>query len=176
MSPVDQSRNHVGQAAAVALVSIVVLALALFATAVLIHASTKKDNSGVRLGDRTFQAGNAEKKAQLIAETGPIPYPDVSGRNERPIFLQHLGQDPEKGWYAFLAYPSTKSADCPWEWVASKEQFRAKCDHSLTLPADGEGVQQFRVTVKDGDLEVDLNADAERTTTTAQATTTTTGG
>ena len=130
-----------------------------------------RNSADLNIGDQTFQAGSAEKKAELIAETGPIPYPDVSGRNERPIFLQHLGDDPEEGWYAFLAFPTAKGADCPWEWDADDELFRATCDPDLTAPADGKGVQQFKVTVTDGQLEVDLNAE-ER----AKASTTTTGG
>ncbi|MFN8018229.1 MAG: hypothetical protein U0P45_08905 [Acidimicrobiales bacterium] len=168
MSPVDQSRNHVGRAAAVALVGVIVL----FGGLALVSFGLRNRNSSdLRLGDQTFQAGSAEKKAKLIAKTGPILYADVSGRKDRDMILQHLGTNPDKGWYAFLAAPLDEARDCTWVWKPAEEQFRAKCDPSRTAPADGKGLPQFKVTVNDGDLEVDLNADAR-----TKATTTTTGG
>ena len=172
MSPVDQSRNHVGRAATVALVAIVVLGLGLWLTTVAIG---DRDSPDVRLGDQTFQGGSAERLATEIADRGPILYGDVSGNKDRDIILQHLGDDPETGWYAFLAAPLDEARDCTWEWDADEELFRAACDASLTAPADGEGLTQFPVTVADGRLDVDLNADA-RDTDDVDATTTTTEG
>ena len=43
----------------------------------------------------------------------------------------------------------------------------AKCNEDLTAPADGKGLPQFNVTVEDGRIDVNLNADAATTTTTA---------
>ncbi|MCB1038754.1 MAG: hypothetical protein KDA94_04370, partial [Acidimicrobiales bacterium] len=82
MSPVDQSRAHVGQAAIVALVGVVVLLLAAGAFAIL-NRNTK--SSDLRLGDQTFQGGSAERLAKEIARRGPIFYGDVSGNKERDI-------------------------------------------------------------------------------------------
>ncbi|MEZ5204653.1 MAG: hypothetical protein R2701_09815 [Acidimicrobiales bacterium] len=168
MSPVDQSRAHVGQAAIVALVGVVVLLLAAGAFAIL-NRNTK--SSDLRLGDQTFQGGSAERLAKEIARRGPIFYGDVSGNKERDIILQHLGDDVDEGWYAFRAAPANKPRDCTWEWQADEELFRAKCDESLTAPADGEGLQRYPVKVRDGRLDVDLNAEARQ----AEATTTTGG-
>jgi hypothetical protein len=168
VSPVDQSRNHVGRAATVALVGIVVLALAL---GLVTLALGSRNSADLAIGDQTFKAGSAEKKAKLIEESGPILYADVSGRKDRDMILQHTGDDPEEGWHAFLAAPIDKGRDCTWIWQADEEIFRAKCDQDLTAPADGKGLPQFAVTVKDGQLDVDLNADARK-----QASTTTTGG
>ncbi len=169
MSPVDQSRNHVGRAATVALVGVVVLGLAL---GLVTLALGGRNSTDLNIGDQTFQAGNAEKKAELIAEEGPILYADISGRKDRDMILTHTGDDPETGWHAFLAAPIDKARDCTWEWQADEELFRAKCDEDLTAPADGEGLPQFEVTVVDGQLDVDLNADARA----AASSTTTTGG
>jgi hypothetical protein len=169
MSPVDQSRNHVGRAATVALVSVIVLGLAL---ALVTLAIGSRNSTDLNIGDQTFQAGNAEKKAELIAKDGPVIYADVSGRKDRDMILQHIGTNPEKGWHAFLAAPIDKSRDCTWVWQADEELFRAKCDESLTAPADGKGLPQFKVTVVDGQIDVDLNADARA----AASSTTTTGG
>jgi hypothetical protein len=162
MSPVDQSRGHVGRAAAVAAVGVVVLAIGLGLVTLLLSG---RDSADVRLGDQTFQGGSTERLAREIAERGPIFYGDVSGRKDRDIILQHLGDDPDEGWFAFLAAPIDKARDCTWEWQRDEELFRAKCDESLTAPADGEGLPQFPVTVVDGRIDVDLNADARTSTT-----------
>lgn len=168
MSPVDQSRNHVGRAATVAFVGVAVLAIALGLVTLAIGG---RNSSDLNIGDQTFQAGNAEDKAELIAKDGPILYGDVSGRKDRDMILQHIGNDPEKGWHAFLASPVDKARDCTWIWQPDEEIFRAKCDERLTAPADGKGLPQFPVKVVDGQLDVDLNADAR-----AAASTTTTEG
>lgn len=178
MSPVDQSRNHVGRAAAVAAVGIIVMAIGL---GLVTLAMGGRDSADIRLGDQTFQGGSTERLAAEIADRGPIFYGDVSGRKDRDIILQHLGDDPETGWYAFLAAPIDQARDCTWIWQPDEELFRAKCDESLTAPADGAGLPQFPVTVEDGRIDVDLNADA-RTEADAEAdgadaaTTTTTEG
>jgi hypothetical protein len=166
MSPVDQSRAHVGQAAAVALVAVVLLVLGAGAFALLNRDTPSTD---LRLGDQTFQGGSTERLAKEIAERGPIFYGDVSGNKERDIILQHLGDDPSKGWYAFRAAPVDKDRECTWQWQADEDLFRAKCDESLTAPADGEGLEQFPIKVRDGRLDVDLNAEARAATTTTEA-------
>ena len=181
MSPVDQSRNHVGRAATVALVAIVVLGLGLWFVTLAIGG---RDSPDVRLGDQTFQGGSTERLAAEIDDRGPIIYGDVSGNKDRDIILQHQGDDPETGWYAFLAAPLGEARDCTWQWQPDEELFRARCDESLTAPADGEGLPQFPVTVEDGRLDVDLNADARTEADGAEpdadepdgSTTTTTGG
>ena len=163
MSPVDQSRNHVGKAATVALVSVIVMGLGLWIATVALN---RKPSTSLHLGDQTFQAGNAEDQAGAIAKHGPQLYADVSGRNERPIILQHLGTNPKKGWHAFLAFPPDQDANCGWEWQPKERLFRAACDHHRTAPADGKGLPSFPVTVTDGRLSVDLNAEARKSTTT----------
>lgn len=170
MSPVDQSRNHVGRAAAVALVGVFVLGVALLLVTLALGG---KKSSELNIGDQTFQGGSTERLAKEIDERGPIFYGDVSGRMDRDMILQHLGDDPEKGWHAFLAAPIDKARDCTWQWQPKEQVFRAKCDESLQAPADGQGLPQFKVTVKDGRIDVNLNADAVTSTTAAKTTDTT---
>ena len=165
MSPVDQSRAHVGQAALVALVAVVLLVLGAGAFA-LVNRNTPSGD--LRLGDQTFDGGSTERLAAEIADRGPIFYGDVSGNRERDIILQHLGDDPDEGWYAFRAAPIDKARDCTWRWQPDEELFRAACDESLTAPADGAGLEQFPVTVEDGRIDVDLNAEARAATTTTE--------
>jgi len=167
VSPVGASGNHVGRAALVAGVGIVVL----FAGVGLATLALNGRNSGdLGLGDQTFQGGRTSRLAAEIADRGPIFYGDVSGRRDRDIILQHLGDDDDTGWYAFLAAPVSKGRDCTWQWQRDEERFRAKCDRKLTAPADGAGLPQFEVTVTDGRIDLDLNADA-RTSTSTSATT-----
>ena len=170
MSPVaPSSNNHVGRAAMVALVGIIVLALTLG----LATWSLKGRNSpDLQLGDPTFQGGRTDRLSAEIADRGPIFYGDVSGRRDRDIILQHLGTKEDKGWYAFQAAPLNKGRACTWQWQANEKLFRAKCDRSLIAPADGRGLHQFRVRVGNGRIDVDLNADARTTTTTTTTTTT----
>ncbi|CAN5763536.1 hypothetical protein BH10ACT1_BH10ACT1_08540 [soil metagenome] len=168
MSPVAPSNNHVGRAALVALVGVVVLFAVLGLTTLALKGRNSPD---LQLGDQTFQGGSTSRLSKEIDDRGPIFYGDVSGRKDRDIILQHLGDDEAKGWYAFLAAPVSKSRDCTWQWQADEEIFRAKCDQDLTAPADGKGLPQFKVTVRGGTLDVDLNTDARKTTTA-----TTTGG
>ena len=163
MSPVAPSGSHAGRALLVATVGVVVVLGGLFLASVVLSG---RDSPDVRLGDQTFGGLNADRLAAEIAKRGPILYADVSGEKDRDIILQHLGTDPEKGWYAFLAAPDDKSRACTWQWQPDEELFRAKCDDTLTAPSDGKGLTQFAVTVKDGRVDVDLNADARRRTTT----------
>lgn len=164
VSPVERTRGHAGRALAVSGVAIAVLLLGLWGASVF---TSRQDSFDVGLGDQTFQGGDAERLAAEIDERGPILYPDVSGGGDRDIILQHLGDDPEEGWYAFRAQPVDKGRDCTWEWQEDEELFRARCDESLTAPADGDGLEQFPVEVEDGKLDVDLNHERRATTTDA---------
>jgi len=190
MSPVEPSgRGHVGRAALVSLVAIVLVFAGLWLVTVTLG---KRNSPDLKLGDQTFRVTkDPEGAAREIAERGPLIFSDVSGRKDRDIIVQHLGDDPEEGWYAFDAQPLDRDRGCYWEWQPDEDLFRASCDDGLPAPADGEGLTQYHVTV-DGSVVVDLNyderqqyeaersgtteADAGTTTTTDAGTTTTTAG
>lgn len=160
--PVAPSSRHASRALLVGGVAMVILLGGLWLISVVL---SNRNSVDLRLGDATFQGGDAEGIAEEIAERGPILYPDVSGERSRDIILQHLGDDPGDDWYAFRAQPPDKPRDCTWQWQPDEEQFRARCDRSLTAPADGEGLVRYPVRVVDDKLDADLNA-ADRTTTT----------
>lgn len=168
MSPVERSRRHAGRALAVSGVAVAVIVLLLWAASVF---TSRQSSLDVGLGDQTFQGGDADRLAQEIDDRGPILYPDVSGAGDRDLILQHLGRDPERRWYAFRAQPPDRDRTCTWRWEADEEQFRARCDRSLTAPADGEGLERYPVEVVDGKLDVDLNFDRRPTTTEPTTTT-----
>jgi len=178
VSPVAPSNNHVGRAALVALVGVVVLFLGV---GLATFALRNKNSPDLRLGDQTFQAGTTKDRASEIARHGPFLLGDVSGRKDRDLILQHVGTNPNTGWSAFLAAPLNKPRDCTWVWRPATHDFVAKCDPHLTAPADGAGLPQFQVTITDGRLSVNLNADAKTTpkatrSTTTTGSSTTTGG
>lgn len=168
MSPVAPSNNHVGRAALVALVGVVLLFVGLGLATLALKG---RNSPELRLGDQTFQGGSTDRLAAEIARRGPIVYGDVSGRKDRDMILQHLGDDPDTGWYAFLAAPIDKPRDCTWVWQPTRRLFVAKCDRTLTAPADGAGLTQFRVTVRKGRLDVNLNAEPRASTTVPGSTT-----
>jgi len=167
VSPVDQSRNHVGRAGLVALLGVFVLVVGLGVAALAIG---RRPSADLGLGDQTFQGGSTARLSAEIADRGPIFYGDVSGRKERDMVLQHLGPKANKGWYAFRAAPVDKPRSCTWQWQEKERTFRAKCDRSLTAPADGRGLPQFKVTISKGRIDVDLNARPTSTTTKSKPT------
>ncbi|HEY3144490.1 MAG TPA: hypothetical protein VGJ86_25395 [Acidimicrobiales bacterium] len=161
MSPVQRSQGHAGRALAVAAAGVVVALGIAVAVSVMANRGAVK----VRLGDDTFQGADAENMADEIAERGPIIFSDVAG-GDRDIWLQHLGDDPDSGWYAFDIRPPGGPRDCVTEWDDRKEVFVANCGDDQEFPVDGEGLPQYPVKVEDGKLDVDLNAEDRSTSTT----------
>jgi hypothetical protein len=170
MSPVARrQRGHTGRALGVAAAGVGLAVALAFGVAALAN----QGQVDVRLGDDTYPAGNAEGRADEIAETGPFLLPDLAG-GQRDIVLQHLGTDPDEGWLALAARPAGVSRDCFVQWQADEAEFRlldgegeesGDCD-GRSYPADGGDLPRYPVRVVDGDLEIDINADARATTTT----------
>ena len=168
MSPVRQSKTRSPRALVLAVAGIavgVVLVIALFIVA--IPSLTESGKVEVKLGDDTYSPGTAESKAETIAEGGPLLLGDISGRNERDIYLQHLGDDPLTGWYAFDARRPGRPRNCFLRWEPGPGEFVDSCDGTV-VAADGAGLIAYQVTVdEDGVLVIDLKADASSDTTTA---------
>jgi hypothetical protein len=174
--PVARRQGHTGRALAVATGG-VVLALGLALGLVVLANRDEQDQLELRLGDETFQAGEAESLAEQIGEGGPILFSDVAS-GERDIVLQHLTDDPRRGWVAVAARPPGVPRDCTIQWQADDQQFalldaggqvRGECD-GRTFPLDGTGLPQYPVDRRDGQLYVDLNA-ADRPSSTSTSTT-----
>ena len=115
------------------------------------------DQIEVKLGDDDFNAGDAENLAAEIAERGPVPWAPLS--RGRSIWINHIGSDPEKGWFAFDVQSPGATGDCVVDWNAERRLFVDTCDPTLVYSATGDGLTQFGVWVDDdGDLIVDVNA------------------
>jgi hypothetical protein len=170
VSPVAQTRGHAGRALAVAGAGVVLALFLAFAVANL----ASKGKVDVRLGTDTFSQQKAKDAAKKVAADGPILYADTAG-GDRDIVLQHLGDDPETGWIALAARPPGVSRGCTIQSRDRTEPFRlldangkvsGDCD-GREFPPNGAGLPTYEVSVRDGKLDVDLNA-ADRATSTTR--------
>jgi hypothetical protein len=73
--------------------------------------------------------------------------------------VNHIGDDPETGWYAFEARSAGQPRDCVIEWQADDNVFLEPCTGD-TYPPDGEGLNQFPVEIEGGKVVIDVNAAA----------------
>jgi len=113
----------------------------------------------ISIGDDVFAPGNVERLSEDL-ETDPLLLSDVSG-GDRDIFLQHIGDVPETGWFAFAVRPSDAVRDCFVNWEIELQEFSYNCD-DRTFPPGGEGLFQYPVNISPtGDITIDINA-AER--------------
>jgi hypothetical protein len=132
----------------------------------------------LQLGDDEFNAGQAERLSAQIAQDGPVPFSDVSGRGQRrPIYVNHFGDDAGIRWVAFPAVPPGAPEGCFLVWSAELERFEVRrppegagrddvgerCSED-TFPPDGEGLEQLPWRVDDdGNLIIDVrNAGVDR--------------
>ena len=115
----------------------------------------------ISIGDEVFAPGNIERLSEDIeAQQTPLLLSDVSG-GDRDIFLQHIGDEPGTGWFAFAVRPNDAPRDCFINWEIEAQEFSYNCD-DRTFPANGEGLFQYPVNINPGgDITIDLNA-AER--------------
>jgi len=149
--PVAQTRGHAGKALLIAGVSIVLILVVTFFVA---QAASRGD---IRLGDDRFDAGGTRSIAARIEEDGGLPalYPDLVNR-DRPLFVQHLGDDPDEGWTAFGAF-DPDDPSCIVEIDRDAKILVNACDRDVTYPLDGEGLRSYPTVVEDGSVYVDLN-------------------
>lgn len=125
----------------------------------------------LQLGDTDFNAGQIGRISEEIDDRGPILYSDVAGRS-RDIILQHLGDDPEAGWFAFDARPIGEPRDCFFQWngeffdLVNAPGTDADCadvtmDERGNL-STGELIVTYPVEIDDGNnVRVDINANSE---------------
>ncbi|MCX7619874.1 MAG: hypothetical protein N2037_03390 [Acidimicrobiales bacterium] len=120
----------------------------------------------VKLGSDKFDAGNKQARAESIASGGPLLFSDVAG-GQRDIILQHLGDDPDIGWFAFEARRPGQNRECFLRWSADRQEFEDPCDGGA-VPADGAGLVQFPVEISNkGHVIIDLNPERRRVGTTS---------
>lgn len=111
-----------------------------------------------KLGDSLFEAGDPDNISNAIARDGvPILFPDPVG--SRDIYLQHLGDDPLVGWYAFDARRPGASRDCSLVWQPAG-WFVDPCEDGVEFDSIGTGLPSYEVTIDNDLLFVDLRGDS----------------
>ena len=160
MSPVKETKARAPRSVILAIVGITVgIALVLLLFVVAIPSLTESGTVEVKLGSETYDAGQAASRASNIASGGPLLFSDVSG-GKRDIYLQHIGDDPDTGWFAFDARRPGQSRSCTLVWQPESADFRDPCDATI-VPADGTGLTGYPVTITDGGkVIVNLNSDS----------------
>ncbi len=112
------------------------------------------DSGGVvELGEATRLAAQFDRGDGM-----PIYFSDVSGNDERSVYLIHESGPSGEGWTAFSARVPDEDAACQWQWNADEERFDASCDPDRHAPADADGLEQYPVEVVGGKLRVDLRS------------------
>lgn len=149
--PVAKRRKFDARSAA--LVGVLAVVAALLIGVIAVNAGSKTQR--LVLGDLDFRSLNTNNMAAEIEENGPILWPDVASRS-RDVWLQHLGDDPARGWTAFDARASGASRECNVVWDAADREFRDPCTDAIYLQ-DGTGLPQIPVYLEGPELIIDLN-------------------
>ncbi len=117
----------------------------------------------VNLGRDRFQVGRPDVFAKAIRRDGPILFKDpLTSKPGREIYVQHLGADDTKGWFAIDAYAADAPREerCILEWRADRRVFADPCGDTV-IAADGAGVRRYPGEVDArGALIVDLRTRA----------------
>jgi hypothetical protein len=158
--PVAQSQGHAGKALVIAAAAIVLIGV----VTVFIALAASRGDVQLNLGDERFDAGGTGSISERIAEDGGLPalYPDLVN-GDRPIFVQHTGDDPDEGWVAFGAF-DPDDPSCIVEIDRDAKVLVNACDRSITYPLDGDGLRFYPTTVEDGNVIVDINEIGSSTT------------
>ena len=158
--PVAQSQGHAGKALLIAGVGVVVALMLAF----LVAQAASRGDVDIKLGDERFDAGLTESISNVIAEDDGLPalYPDLVNR-DRPLFVQHQGDDPDVGWSSFGAF-DPDDPSCLVEIDREAKILVNACDRSVTYPLGGKGLRFYPTTVEDGSVFVDLNEISSTTT------------
>jgi hypothetical protein len=103
----------------------------------------------LNLGDEQFNAGQTERLARQIEESGPVLFSDVSGQGQiRPIWVNHFGDDPATQWFVISAVAPDAPQNCFLAWNASEELFeqRTPNEEDPTEPGEICAPEVFSVT------------------------------
>ncbi len=133
-----------------------VLTLVVMVVLVVLTFGPARDRDLSNLGADVFEF-RAVDLASRIAEDGrPRLFADLVG-SDRPIWVNHLGTDPEAGWYAVGAIAPGPPEDCVVDWVPEAAEFE-DCE-GRRYPDTGDGLTPYPVVVDGSVASIDLNFD-----------------
>ena len=133
--------------------------LALWGVAAL--TSRNPNEASPLLANRTFKRAHVETYSRIIAQDGPVMFPDLIGTDgDLTVVLDHTGTDPRHGWRLYMAYPADRPASCKVTQVQHTRNF-VDCDgrtlavEQLAPPPQGVNPRIY----DDGMIELDLTPD-----------------
>jgi hypothetical protein len=131
-----------------------VLGLALWGVAAII--SHNSDQASQHLAPTSQEMGSRVALAAAIAKQGPIVLQDLIG-NDRHVVLEHVGTDPDNGWFLYLAHPADRDATCTVAVVKGTHTF-TDCEHRTIAPEQLATVPSGVAPIinPDGSLTLDL--------------------
>jgi hypothetical protein len=155
---VPELRSPLARAVVPVLAGIAVLAvLALVTWLMALYISRGGAETTERLARTTFELGSVDRRAETVAEDGPILLPGLNTTTgDRTIVVNHTGDDPTLGWQVYWAYPADRDPSCLVEQVPGTATF-TDCDGrtiDVTDLAPPEGV--FPVVENRTNLVIDL--------------------
>jgi hypothetical protein len=127
-----------------ALVAVAAVLLVVF----VIQLSSSSDPEQTRIGDETFELGDAER----LATRTPFLFQDLRG-NDLDVWVHHTGTDPKAGWVTFLAH--TGDRRCAVQWQPTSRTFK-DC-RGKTYTEDGAALPHYATSVDEkGKVVVDF--------------------
>jgi hypothetical protein len=98
------------------------------------------------LSDRDVWVGNADRLADRIEKDGPFILADLSPDKDRVVFLQHVGDEDDRGWSTVLAGTSS----CPVRWTGTA---------FVDCHGSSEHLTRYKTWVEKNGVYVDLRSE-----------------
>lgn len=90
--------------------------------------SGNPDRVNERLVQTTFEVGNTEYVAGLIADGGPLLFQGLVGsEGDDSLVLDHTGDAVDRGWVVYFAHPADRDESCKVAAVKGTRRF-VDCD------------------------------------------------
>ncbi len=103
---------------------VVLAAIAGFTWAIAAYISGGGPDATERLAPTTFTIGNVESLAEIVADDGPLLFPELgTAIGTRSIVVDHDGGTAADGWRVYWAYPADRDPTCVVEQVVGTSQF-----------------------------------------------------
>jgi hypothetical protein len=137
------------------------------------YISSGEVDSSERLAPSTFPVGNVEFLSDLVAEEGPLFFPELGTPvGSRSIVVDHQGDDPASGWRVYWAHPADRDASCVVTQVVGTSDFtdcegRTVAVTDLAPPDAGVRPVVYDATRLEIDLRGTLTATGSAPTTSA---------
>ncbi len=131
--------------------------MALLTWGIAAYISRGGADANERLAPEIFQVSSVESASGQVARSGPILFPGLNTRTgERTMILDHEGDDPERGWRLYFAYPAGSDASCAVTQVQGTQRFVDCEGNTLDVTELAPPPPGINPVVTDGVLSIDL--------------------